>query len=183
MPITVAFCGCWYLPKPAPNAPALRDTGLDSSLFGLHMLGFLEADDPRLVATLDAVCSELAVQTEIGGLARYRGDSYYAQSSDLDQVPGNPWFIVQCWHARWKIARARTAQELDAALDPLLWIARRATGSHLLPEQIHPFTGQPLAVTPLIWSHASFVTAIHDYLDRAKALTPRPDGERSLAAG
>ena len=170
-------------PKTGSDQPAQRDTALDSSMFGLHMLGFLEADDPRLVATLDAVCSHLAVQTDIGGLARYRGDSYYAQSSDLDKVPGNPWFIVQCWHARWKIARARTTQELDAALDPLLWIARRATGSHLLPEQIDPFNGQPLAVTPLIWSHASFVTAIHEYLDRAKELTPHRDADRSPAAG
>ncbi|MEX2281895.1 MAG: glycoside hydrolase family 15 protein [Gemmatimonadota bacterium] len=151
------------------HQPAIRDTSLDSSFFGLHLLGFLDADDPRLVATLDAVVSGLAVQTDVGGLARYRGDSYYAQTDDLDQVPGNPWFIVQCWHARWLISRARTGQELEAALEPLEWVARHATRSHLLPEQIHPFTGQPLAVTPLIWSHASFVTTIHEYLDRAKS--------------
>ncbi len=158
------------VPASAGNAQ-VRDTALDSSLFGLYLLGLLDADDPRLVATLDAVVAGLAVRTEIGGLARYRGDSYYAQTDDLDKVPGNPWFIVQCWHARWRIGRARTAQELDAALDPLEWVARRATPSRLLPEQVHPFTGQPLAVTPLIWSHASFVTTIHQYLARAKALS------------
>jgi GH15 family glucan-1,4-alpha-glucosidase len=161
------------------NDAEQRDTSLDSSLFGLHLFGVLPADDPRLSATLDAVVSGLAVRTDIGGIARYRGDGYYAQSGDLDQVPGNPWFIVQCWYAMWRIARASSADQLDAALEPLEWAARRATPSRLLPEQIHPFSGNPLAVTPLIWSHASFVTAIHAYLARSNDLREKTSGLRS----
>jgi GH15 family glucan-1,4-alpha-glucosidase len=49
-------------------------------------------------------------------------------------------------------------------------MARYATEANLLPEQVHPFTAEPLAVTPLTWSHASFVSAVHDYLDRSAAL-------------
>lgn len=156
------------------GAPMIRDSSLDASLFGLHFLHILPPDDERLAATMTAVCEGLAVRTPIGGLARYRGDKYYAQTQDLDVVPGNPWFIVQCWYARWRIARAQTLDELDAALEALEWVARRATAARLLPEQIHPITGAPLAVTPLIWSHASFVSAIHDYLDRREIFAGCP---------
>jgi GH15 family glucan-1,4-alpha-glucosidase len=148
------------------DGEALRDATPDASLFMLHVLGFLDEDDPRLVATLEAVTDALRVDTEIGGVARYRGDYYHAVSNDWEHVPGNPWFIAQCWLARWRIARAETPEELVAALGPLEWVARRATPSGLLPEQVHPYTGAPLSVTPLAWSHAAFVSAVHDYLDR-----------------
>jgi GH15 family glucan-1,4-alpha-glucosidase len=163
---------------PQTGAPEVRDAGVDASLFGLHFLGFLPESDPRLVATLEAVAQGLAVHTEVAGLARYRGDYYHAVTQDWDRVPGNPWFVPVCWLARWRIARARTPQELEEALATLQWVVRRATPAGLLPEQIHPFTGEPVAVTPLVWSHASFVTAIHDYLQRKDDLAGRPTGAR-----
>lgn len=152
----------------------VRDTTPDSSLFGLHYLGFLEPSDPRLVATLDAVRSELSVRTEVGGLARYRGDYYHAVTQDWERVPGNPWFIAQCWLASWLIARAETEAELDAALEPLEWVAAHATSAGLFPEQVHPFSGAPLSVTPLTWSHAEFVVTVRDYLERADAFRNCP---------
>ena len=164
-----------------------RDTTPDSSLFGLHFLGFLDAADPRLVATLDAVVGALTVRTEVGGLARYRGDYYHAVSRDWERVPGNPWFIAQCWHASWRMARAGTPDELDAALEPLEWVANHATSGGLLPEQLHPFSGAPLSVSPLIWSHAAYVSAVQDYLLRRAAFAScptcgaaRPSMERAL---
>jgi hypothetical protein len=33
------------------------------------------------------------LRTEVGGLARYRGDDYHAGTLDGDRVPGNPWFL------------------------------------------------------------------------------------------
>jgi GH15 family glucan-1,4-alpha-glucosidase len=146
-----------------------RDATPDASLFGLHFLGLLDADDPRLVATLEAVRDALSVRTEVGGLARYRGDYYHAVTQDWERVPGNPWFIAQCWLARWQVARAGTPEALTAALEPLEWVAAHATSAGLLPEQLHPFSGAPLSVTPLTWSHAAFVSAVQDYLERRDA--------------
>jgi hypothetical protein len=51
---------------------------------------------------------------------------------------------------------------------------RRATSAGLLPEQVHPFTGAPMAVTPLTWSHAALVTAACDYLERRAAVSACP---------
>jgi glucoamylase len=151
------------------SAPVLDSTA-DSALFGLHYLGMFGAEDPKLNATLESVVAELAVRTDVGGMARYHGDYYHAVTSNLAEAPGNPWFIGQCWRARWLMARAGSREELDAALEPLHWIAAHATSSLLLPEQVHPFTGAPLAVTPLTWSHAAFVSAIHDYMARRERL-------------
>ncbi len=163
-----------FVPPADSAAAPKRDATPDSSLFGLHFLGFLDADDPRLVATLDAAVDALSVRTEVGGLARYRGDYYHAVTHDWERVPGNPWFIAQCWHARWRMARAATPAALEAALEPLEWVAGHATAGGLLPEQLHAFSGAPLSVSPLIWSHAAFVSAIQDYLLRQEAFASCP---------
>jgi GH15 family glucan-1,4-alpha-glucosidase len=162
-----------YVPAEGGEGP-VRDATPDSSLFGLHFLGLLPPDDPRLQATLETVQSSLSVQTEVGGLARYRGDYYHAVTQDWERVPGNPWFIAQCWLARWRIARADTPAALAGALEPLEWVAAHATSAGLFPEQVHPFSGAPLSVTPLTWSHAEFVATVRDYLARAQEFRACP---------
>jgi GH15 family glucan-1,4-alpha-glucosidase len=36
--------------------------------------------------------------------------------------------------------------------------------SGVLAKQVHPFTEDPLSVSPLTWSHAAFVSAVQAYL-------------------
>ncbi|HEX9108071.1 MAG TPA: glycoside hydrolase family 15 protein, partial [Longimicrobiales bacterium] len=158
----------------AHGAAALRDTTPDASLFGLHFLGILPETDRRLTATVDALVEALTVHTDVGGLARYRGDYYHGRTHDWDRVPGNPWFVASAWLARWLVSRAGSPAQMEEALRPLVWIARRATPSGLLPEQLNPFTGEQLSVTPLVWSHAAFVTAVHDHLARRDAFAACP---------
>jgi glucoamylase len=156
---------------PVRGTEPVRDTTPDASLFGLHFLRVLDPDDARLASTLESVIDELSVRTEVGGLARYRGDYYHAVTDDWQRVPGNPWFIGQCWLACWRFSRATEPAELDKAVKYLDWIAEHVLPSGLMPEQVHPFTGEPLSVTPLVWSHAAFVAAIHDYIDARDAFT------------
>ena len=61
--------------------------------------------------------------------------------------------------------------------DPLLleWVVARALPSGVLAEQIHPYTGDPLSVSPLTWSHAAFVETVQQYLTRLASLS-RPFG-------
>ena len=35
-----------------------------------------------------------------------------------------------------------------------------------MAEQVDPFTNAPLSVSPLTWSHAAFVSTVHEYLAR-----------------
>jgi len=139
------------------------DATLDSSLFGLWYFGMLSAEDPRVVRTMKEVRDRLWVKTEVGGMARYENDYYHRQSQDIERVPGNPWFICTLWLAQWTIATAKSRHDLQAAIPLLQWCATHGLASGVLAEQVHPYTGAPLSVSPLTWSHATFVTAVQEY--------------------
>ncbi len=103
-------------------------------------------------------------------MARYHDDHYFQVTRDLDRVPGNPWLICSLWLAEHKIATARRQSDLRPALDILRWIDSKRMSSGLLPEQLHPFSGEPLSVTPLAWSHAAFVSCVLGYAAKYRSL-------------
>lgn len=146
------------------------DATLDSSLFGLWYFGMFAAHEPRIVATMQAVRNRLWIKTDVGGAARYENDYYHQQSQDLANVPGNPWFICTLWLAQWTIATAASRQELKATVPILQWCARHGLPSGVLAEQVQPYTGAPLSVSPLTWSHATLVTAVQEYVAKWTAL-------------
>jgi GH15 family glucan-1,4-alpha-glucosidase len=143
------------------------DMTMDASLFGLVLLGALPADDPQAALTLQQVKERLWVQTGIGGMARYENDSYHqVETKDTVRVAGNPWFVCTMWLARYQLMRARTADELEAGLKLVQWAADRALPSGTMAEQLHPYTGDPLSVSPLTWSHAEYVRTVREYINR-----------------
>jgi GH15 family glucan-1,4-alpha-glucosidase len=104
-------------------------------------------------------------------LARYENDYYFRRSDDIAQVPGNPWVICTLWAAQYYIARATEIRDLETSLGLLMWAAKHASSSGILPEQLNPYTGELLSVAPLTWSHAEFVTTTLLYMDKQDALT------------
>jgi len=48
--------------------------------------------------------------------------------------------------------------------------AEHALPSGVLAEQVNPHTGEPLSVSLLTWSHAAFVSAVIEYLERQHAI-------------
>ena len=150
---------------PSPDGYRL-DTTVDASLCGLTLFGTLDPCDVRLQATLDAVRRHLAVQTAVGGIARYAGDSWHRVVADTQRVPGNPWYITSLWLMRCEIAQARTVEELEHSLRWMRWVLKWCPPSGILAEQLHPETGQPLGVAPLSWSHAEVVSAMTEYLEK-----------------
>jgi GH15 family glucan-1,4-alpha-glucosidase len=147
------------------------DMTIDSSLAGLFRFAF-SADDPQVVSTMEQVRDRLQVRTDVGGWARYENDYYQqVEKTDLDRVPGNPWFVCSLWIAEWLIARARGEEDLAEARKILELVARQALPSGVMAEQLHPYTGEPLSVSPLSWSHAAFVNCVLDYAARARRLS------------
>jgi GH15 family glucan-1,4-alpha-glucosidase len=120
--------------------------------------------DPKIVSTMNSIRSRLWVNTEVGGVARYENDGYHQVSQDIENVPGNPWFIPTLWVAEWQARSAKSEAELEKSLALLEWVVRHALTSGVLAEQLHPYTGEPLSVSPLTWSHAAFVNAVLAYL-------------------
>lgn len=149
------------------------DGVIDVSLLGLVTFGVLPPSDPRVVETVEAIREQLWCNTSIGGLARYK-DDYYQRDADVPaDVPGNPWFISTLWLAEYEIMRAETVEQLHEALPYLEWCAENALPSGVLAEQVHPITGFPLSVSPLTWSHSSFVWVVLAYVDKYRALAGR----------
>jgi len=122
-------------------------------------------------STMQAVYDRLWIKTSVGGLARYERDAYHqVDGNDPQRVPGNPWFICTLWWSQYLIVRTRSGDELEEALRILEWVADHALPSGVLAEQVNPHTGEPLSVSPLTWSHASFILATLEYLEKHRSL-------------
>jgi GH15 family glucan-1,4-alpha-glucosidase len=147
------------------------DATCDASMWGLYAFGLYTAVDPRIEATFAAMRQRLWLQTPVGGMARYEGDGYYGTTPGL---PGNPWFIATLWLADYLVARATREEELAEATGLLEWVAAHALPSGVLAEQVHPLTGAPLSVSPLAWSHATFVTTVQRLVRRLGRLRECP---------
>lgn len=154
----------------AKDGTITRDPTVDSSMVGLFLFGMFSVHDPRIVATMDAVKAKLTVETPIGGVARYENDYYHQVSHDIMTCPGNPWFICTLWLADYYIAAARTVEELAEAQHYITWVTDHTLESGILAEQVHPFTGVPLSVSPLTWSHAALVVTIQAYVAKWTSL-------------
>jgi GH15 family glucan-1,4-alpha-glucosidase len=148
----------------APSGEWEVDSVIDASLAGLWQYGMYAPDDPKMVATMSAISERLWVKTEVGGIARYENDTYHQVSQDIENVPGNPWFITTLWLAEWYATTAQNSADLERSRELLTWVADRALPSGVLAEQVHPYTNAPLSVSPLTWSHAVYVATVQTWL-------------------
>lgn len=119
----------------------------DSSLLLLPLLDPQWLELPEMRRTVDHLEAQLWTLGQTGGMARYAGDYYFRRSDDH---PGNPWIICTAW-----LGQVRALQgNLDGATRILKWIEGQAETTGVLPEQVHPDTGEHLSVSPLAWSQA-----------------------------
>lgn len=139
------------------------DATVDASLYGIFAFGAYSPNDEKVQNTMNQVYEKLWIKIGSGGLARYENDSFYR---DNEQTVSNPWFVTTLWMAQYYIACAKTRKELDKALDIFNWVAEHALQSGVLAEQINSQTQKPLSVSPLTWSHGTFIMAIQEYLNK-----------------
>ncbi len=147
------------------------DMTADSANYAIWAFGALDVHDELVQHEMKALRDRLWVKTHIGGCARYERDYYHQiEREKTDLVPGNPWIICTLWQAQYLIARAKTVDELSEAVPYLEWAVKRAAPSGILAEQLNPYTAEPLSVSPLTWSHATFVIVVMEYLAKLERL-------------
>jgi len=131
---------------------------LDASLLLLPLVGFLPADDPRIVATVDAIERELTVD---GLVLRYRTDG-----SGTDGLDGDEGTFLLCsfWLVEALAMRGETARA-TALFERVLGLANDVG---LLSEEYDAVGGQMLGNFPQAFSHIGLINA-------ARSLTERPD--------
>ncbi|MBX3388900.1 MAG: glycoside hydrolase family 15 protein [Phycisphaeraceae bacterium] len=157
---------------PLPDGTYRLDMTSDSANYALFAFGALEASDEMVELEMKGLWSRLWVKTDVGGCARYERDYYHQVERDhTDAVPGNPWVICTLWQAQYLIERAGTLEELHQALPLLEWTEKRAEKSGVLAEQFNPYSGEAISVSPLTWSHATFVIVVMEYLRKYEKLT------------
>jgi GH15 family glucan-1,4-alpha-glucosidase len=138
-------------------------THTDAALLQMVQVGFLPADDPRLVATVAAVRAELEVAP--GLLLRYRTD----RTDDGLRGSEHPFLACSGW-----LAAALAAQDdvagATAVLDVLTGLR---TDLGLLAEEYDPGTGGMVGNVPQALSHLALVRAVHAHdLAVARAAGP-----------
>jgi glucoamylase len=140
------------------------DATVDASLFGIFYFGCFSPDDELVTGTMTAVEEKLAVN---GGIARFENDGYMRVSDD---VTGNAWFIATLWFAEYHIAAAKCRDDLKRVYEILNWVVDRSLPSGVLAEQLDPVTNEHISVSPLTWSHSTFVTTSLHYRERLRSL-------------
>jgi GH15 family glucan-1,4-alpha-glucosidase len=141
------------------------DATLDiSSVYGVAEFDIVSHDDPRIMRALKVAEEELMLKDgTIGGMPRFENDYYYRTAN---YEPPNPWFVTTMWRAHCYLIRAQSEADLTVVRETLDWAVRHATESGMLSEQLHPRSGAPLGTTPLVWSHAQFVTLVIELLQK-----------------
>lgn len=147
-----------------------KDTTIDSSLCAVFLFGLLPADDPKVESTMRQVEDGLSVKTTVGGVARYAQDRYQQLGEYKSGIPGNPWFITTLWLADWYIERAKKKDDLSPAQKIIEWACSHTLPSGIMAEQLNPFDGSPLSVSPLTWSHSGFVETVNRYTRKYDSL-------------
>lgn len=141
------------------------DPTIDASLFAIFYFGCFPTDDAMVVGTMKAIVEKLSVD---GGVARFEHDGYMRVSNE---IVGNPWFICTLWLADYYIASARSLEDIEKALGILVWVTEKALPSGVLAEQLNPLTGEHVSVSPLTWSHSTFVATASSYLKKRDELS------------
>jgi GH15 family glucan-1,4-alpha-glucosidase len=120
---------------------------LDASLLLIPRVGFLPADDPRVIGTVDAIRAELSH----GGFMR----RYSAEETVVDGLPGGEGTFLVCsfWLADALHMTGRT-EEARELFERLLGLANDVG---LLSEEYDPVAGHQLGNFPQAFSHVGLV--------------------------
>lgn len=138
-----------------------------SAIYGVYKFGILDPIDSKLKKAVEKMIDRLEVKTEVGGIARYEGDTYHHKGGNY---PGNPWIITTMWLAQYYIELAQSEKDMEPVKKYLAWAVRYANPAGILPEQLDPFSGEHLSASPLVESHAEFVTTVIRYLEKLEEL-------------
>ena len=127
-------------------------TALDASNLMMANVGFLPADDPRMLATIDAIDERL---TDDRGLVyRYRTDD---ADQSVDGLTGNEGTFLLCtfWLAQ-ALALAGQADRARAVFERAIAFVNDVG---LLAEEVDPNSGELLGNFPQAFSHIGLVNA------------------------
>jgi GH15 family glucan-1,4-alpha-glucosidase len=127
---------------------------LDGAQLLMPLVGFLEATDPRMRSTVDAIAREL---TADGLVLRYRNAAEGVNADGLTGEEGT--FVICSWWLVSCLARAGEVGRAQALFDQL---AGYANDVGLIAEEVDTATGELLGNMPQAYSHIGLINAARD---------------------
>ncbi|MBT1070338.1 glycoside hydrolase family 15 protein [Pelotalea chapellei] len=143
---------------------------LDGSSFLMSMSGFISFNDPRMLATVEAVRVDLA---EKGFIYRYLAD---------DGLPGSEGTFMAC--TLWLITNLARQGEIEEAELLLARVDEVGWPLHLLAEEYDPTWQEQLGNYPQAFSHEAYITAAMAIADaKGELRIKRPLQENVILPG
>jgi GH15 family glucan-1,4-alpha-glucosidase len=124
-------------------------TALDASNLMMPIVGFLPADDPRMLATIDAIAQRLT--DERGLVYRYRTEE------GVDGLAGEEGTFLLCTF--WLAQALAQSGQVQRARDVFEKAIAFANDVGLLAEEVEPGSGEMLGNFPQAFSHIGLVNA------------------------
>jgi GH15 family glucan-1,4-alpha-glucosidase len=124
-------------------------TTLDASNLMMPIVGFLPADDPRMLATIDAIAERLT--DERGLVYRYRTEE------GVDGLAGEEGTFLLCTF--WLAQALAQSGQIDRARGVFEKAIAFANDVGLLAEEVDPHSGEMLGNFPQAFSHIGLVNA------------------------
>ena len=141
-------------------------TELDASLLVIPIVGFLPADDERVVQTVEAIQEHL---TEDGFVLRYENES------GVDGLPGREGMFLPC--TLWLIGCLRYMGRVDEATATFRRVAALVNDVGLISEEYDPGQRRLLGNFPQAFTHVGIVNAARGLTaSRAAGRIRGPDG-------
>jgi len=122
---------------------------LDASVLMMPMVGFLAADDPQMISTVDAIQRELSVD---GFILRYR-----PEESGVDGLPPGEGVFLACSFWLVEVLALQGKRSEAKALFERLLALRNDLG--LLAEEYDPIRKRQLGNFPQAFTHLALVEA------------------------
>jgi alpha,alpha-trehalase len=147
-------------------------TALDASNLMMALVGFIPADDPRMLATIDATAERLT--DERGLVYRYRTEG------GVDGLAGEEGTFLLCTF--WLAQALALSGQVDRAREVFERALVFVNDVGLLAEEVDPDTGEMLGNFPQAFSHIGLVNAawaISQAERRPESASPRMADSRS----
>ncbi len=132
-----------FNPEIGAFTQAFGSSTLDSSALAIPRVGFLPADDPRVISTVDKVRDQLS---DNGLLYRYLND---------DGLPGREGAFTLCTF--WLVDALAGQGRISRAREVFERVVRHANDVGLLSEEIDPSSGQLLGNYPQGFTHLGLI--------------------------
>jgi GH15 family glucan-1,4-alpha-glucosidase len=158
-----------YNPAVGAFTQAFGSSALDASLLRLPQVGFIDAHDPRMRATIEAIDARLTVD---GLVYRYR--------DPVDGLAGNEGTFAICTF--WLIDCLLLLGNIGEARRRFERVVGYANDLGLLAEEIDPHTGTQLGNFPQAFTHIALInTAVN--LEQATSGMLTPPWQRATEVG